>query len=48
MHTGKEAHNAKDYFNGVKHAFQTGLELAAVQFTMESKLQAIVSHINLN
>ena len=37
MHTGKEAHIDEDYFCGLQHAFWTGLELAAIQFSMESK-----------
>ena len=47
MHTGKEAHSAKDYFNGLKHSFWTGLELAEIQFSIDNWLWAIVSHIKL-
>ena len=41
MHTGKEAHIAEDYFCGLQHASWIGLELAAIQFSMESKTKAI-------
>ena len=44
MHTGKEAHIAEDYFCGLQHAFWTGLELAAIQFSMESKQRPFFSY----
>ena len=47
MHTGEEAHSANDYFNGLKHSLWTGLEFAAIQFSIENRLWAIVSHIKL-
>ena len=44
MHTGKEAHIAEDYFCGLQHAFWTGLKLAAIQFSMESKQRPFFSY----
>ena len=44
MHAGKEAHIAEDYFCGLQHAFWTGLKLAAIQFSMESKQRPFFSY----